>query len=406
MQTRRHDIDALRAIAFAFLILYHLAMIYVAGWDFHVKSDYQANWLQWPMQFMNRWRMDLIFLISGMSSAMLWQKSAAGAKTDQAFFRSRSLRLLLPLLFGMAVIIPVQPYCQGVTNGLVEPGYGQFLLHYYSGYHWPARAFDGWQYGFTWNHLWYLAYLWDYTAVLLLARQLGRIPTLSNMALRWKSAFLGLRGWRLIAIPAASIYIVLATLCLAFPETHDLVNDWYAHGMYFMMFIFGWWLGNDGPIWQELLRLRKASALLALLAYAGYAGMGSQLSDMAPAWQLLAIWLLRALYVWTMLCAVLGWGHALLNRPFSWLGWANQAVYPWYILHQSLMILLAYWLIPLKLGGALEAGLVGAGTVLGCWLLTACIQRINWLRPCFGLKAGISKKRAAKKVEVLATHSY
>jgi peptidoglycan/LPS O-acetylase OafA/YrhL len=36
--TRRHDIDALRVLAFALLILYHLAMLYVADWEWHLKS--------------------------------------------------------------------------------------------------------------------------------------------------------------------------------------------------------------------------------------------------------------------------------------------------------------------------------------------------------------------------------
>ncbi|MFA6986547.1 MAG: acyltransferase, partial [Arenimonas sp.] len=67
--TRRHDIDALRAIAFAVLILYHLSMLYVSEWEWHIKSSYLAEWLQWPMLFTNRWRMDLIFLISGMAAA-------------------------------------------------------------------------------------------------------------------------------------------------------------------------------------------------------------------------------------------------------------------------------------------------------------------------------------------------
>lgn len=68
---RRHDIDALRAIAFSLLILYHWCMLYVFDWGWHVKSPIQAEWLQWPMLFVNRWRMDLIFLISGMAAAFM-----------------------------------------------------------------------------------------------------------------------------------------------------------------------------------------------------------------------------------------------------------------------------------------------------------------------------------------------
>ena len=53
---RRHDIDALRVLAFALLILYHLGMPYVAGEDWHVRSPHTYEWLQLPMRFVNRWR--------------------------------------------------------------------------------------------------------------------------------------------------------------------------------------------------------------------------------------------------------------------------------------------------------------------------------------------------------------
>ena len=64
---RRHDIDALRALAFLLVILYHVAMYYVADWPWHLKSPHAAEWLQWPMRVLNLWRMDLVFLISGVS---------------------------------------------------------------------------------------------------------------------------------------------------------------------------------------------------------------------------------------------------------------------------------------------------------------------------------------------------
>ena len=87
-----------------------------------------------------------------------------------------------------------------------------------------------------------------------------------------------------------------------------------------------------------------------------------------------------------MLLAILGWSHALLNKPFRWLPWAKEAVYPSYVLHQSLIVLIAYWLVPLKLGGALEASLVLAGTIAGCWGVFALVRHVRWLRPLFGLK--------------------
>ena len=65
--TRRHDIDALRVLAFVLLILYHIAMLYVAEWDWHLKSTYLSEWLQNPMLLTNRWRMALLFVLSGIA---------------------------------------------------------------------------------------------------------------------------------------------------------------------------------------------------------------------------------------------------------------------------------------------------------------------------------------------------
>ena len=379
---RRHDIDALRALAFSLLILYHLAMLYVFEWGWHIKSSYLSEALQFPMLFVNRWRMDLIFLISGVSTAFLMQKIAkAGGATS--FLGQRTWRLLLPLLFGMAVVIPVQPYCQGVANGLVEPGFLQFIGRYYSGYPWPAKAFDGWEHGFTWNHLWYLAYLWCYTVVLVSLQR----PLTSKAGQKLRQVFLKFRGWRLLVWPAVPLFLYTATLQSYFPQTNALTNDWYAHALYFTVFLYGWWLGADETLWAELSRLRRHALSLALIAFALYMLVRAFGSDDDPPHIYFLVWMLRNLYIWAALCTVLGWGHATLNRPFRWLPWATQAVYPWYILHQSLIVLLAYWLVPLKLGAAVEPLLVGLGTIAGCWLITsALVVKVEWLRACFGLK--------------------
>ena len=150
---RRYDIDALRAVAFGPVIVYHLGMVYVADWHWHLKSPHAADWLQTPMWALNLWRMDLVFLISGLAFGLVRR-----GQTVPGLVRLRSKRLLLPLAFGMAVVMPYQPYAQGVANGLIAPRFGDFLWRYYAGSTWPAGAFDGWEVGFTWNHLWFLTY--------------------------------------------------------------------------------------------------------------------------------------------------------------------------------------------------------------------------------------------------------
>lgn len=356
----RHDIDALRALAFALLILYHLGMYYVAGWDWHLKSAYAADWLRWPMRFLNLWRMDLIFLISGVALSFRMRGQAAGPLLKQ-----RSLRLLLPLAFGMAVIVPFQPYAQGVANGLIEPGFGAFLARYYSGGPWPRGAFDGWNFGVTWNHLWYLVYLWMYTALLL-----GTRLPLEFL----KGKFLVLRGARLLIVPALPLALYALVLQSRFPATHDLFHDWYLHAVYFTLFAYGWWIGADAGIWAELKRLRHAALAAGLVCF--FIQVAAK-----------EMHLLKNLYAWCAVLALLGYAYSHLNRPFGWLGWANESVYPWYLLHQSFVLALGYFLAPHALGPWLEPTAILAGTLLGCWLVTdGLARRIGWLRPLFGLK--------------------
>lgn len=373
---RRHDLDALRVLAFVLLIAYHCAMLYVAEWDWHLKSSHLAEWLQWPMLAMNRWRMALLFLISGLAIG-LYQP----ARHPGRFALDRTLRLLPPLLFGMFVVVSVQAYCQGVVNGTVRPGYLEFLWRYWQVKPWPEGGFDGAEYGITWNHLWYLAYLWPYSLLLT-----ALLPLLESApGRRLQAAFAGLRGWGLVLLPALPLVLYLNVLLPRFEPTNDLIHDWFQHAQFFTVFVYGYVLARVRGFWDEIVRLRRPLGLAAAAMCALYVGLvKSDIEFGEPA--LAAVRSLRGLFVWTTLLAILAWAKHGLDRPFRWLPYASEAVFPWYVIHQSATVVIAYWLVPLRLDAWLEASLVVAGTVAACLLGNEIVRRIAWLRPLFGLK--------------------
>src|SRR5210317_660286 len=193
-QARRYDIDALRVFAFSLLILYHVAMFYVKDWGWHIKSSYQAEWLQFPMLLVNQWRMPLLFIISGLAVSFVWQRYTPGR-----FALRRLYRLLLPLVFGMAFIVAPQCYYEALGKGLIEPGFGRFMMQYLSFQDFPGDAWGGediivW----TWNHLWYLAYVLFYSLLLIPLAILFDGPLRSV-----RRGFQGLRGPFIIAVPVA-----------------------------------------------------------------------------------------------------------------------------------------------------------------------------------------------------------
>jgi hypothetical protein len=148
--------DWLRIGAFALLILYHVGMVFVP-WGFHVKTAAPAEWVAVPMLFTNAWRLMLLFLVSGFASRALLAKSGGVG----GFLRNRNARLLIPLVFGMAVIVPPQSWVELVTQHGYAHGLGWFLTHDYFRF----AALDGIILP-TWNHLWFVVYLWVYTLVL------------------------------------------------------------------------------------------------------------------------------------------------------------------------------------------------------------------------------------------------
>ncbi|OOG43301.1 acyltransferase [Rhodanobacter sp. C05] len=385
--TRRHDIDVLRVLAFGLLILYHAGMLYVApvaDWQgLPLHSHYLATWLQYPMLFVNRWRMELLFLISGL--AVHFMRGRIGLA---GLAWKRTLRLLLPLAFGMLVVIPIQSYVGGLTDHMIAPGFGAFLLHY-----WTHSYKD---YGLTWAHLWYLPYLWLFTTLLL-----PLLPLLeSRLGQRLRAGCLRLRGASVLVHPVLPLFAYGLLLSWRYPETHALVGDWYALALYATMFFYGYLLGTDSGLWAELSRLRHVTLALALACFAAYQGLDRFAGQFIHAHaalvvvKLLVVWLHYS-YTWIAITAVLGWGHALLNRPFRWLPYAREAVYPWYMLHQSLLLLFAWQLLPLGLGPMAEPTLILLGTIGGCALLHEfVIRRVRWLRPLFGLDALRSKTAA------------
>jgi glucan biosynthesis protein C len=88
--------------------------------------------------------------------------------------------------------------------------------------------------------------------------------------------------------------------------------------------------------------------------------------------------------MWLAIATILGHGHRHLNRPWPWLRWANESVYPWYVLHQTLIIVAVVCWRPRARPGV-RARAAGGLTIGGCWLLTdGLIRRVGGCGRCSG----------------------
>ena len=104
---------------------------------------------------------------------------------------------------------------------------------------------------------------------------------------------------------------------------------------------------------------------------------------------------------WAWLLTVIGFAGYWLNRPSEKLKYATAAILPWYILHQTLIIVFAWWLKPLGMPIMIESIVLLSMTLLGCFLGYELIRRSSVLRFCCGmppLKKGLPSSSVFHRV--------
>jgi glucans biosynthesis protein C len=373
---RRYGLDWLRIGAFGLLIFYHIGMFFVP-WDWHVKTARPLEWVEYPMLATNAWRLALLFLISGVASRFLLDKIAAPG----AFARQRSARLLVPLLAGIVLFVAPQPWAELQAKTGYPHGFWHFWTHDYfefgdsCGLDLP-----------TWNHLWFVAYLWVYTMLLALGRAL--LPAGAGGALQrgFDRLFVGAR---LLWLPILYLWLMRATLFPIFGDTHALVDDWHNHAVYFALFLFGAGLAKSPTLWDGVARWWKVAAAFAVAGYAVRIAYNLLYpEDAAEPWWLPLVLGARAAHMWGAILALLALAHLKLNRDTPARRYLTEAIFPYYIAHQTIIVLVGHALNGYALGPAVEFAIILTATAAGCALTYELARRVPALGLLLGLKWG------------------
>lgn len=371
MIARHYGMDWLRIGAFAILILYHVALVF-APWPFHINAVPAVGWVKLPMLAVNAWRLTLLFVVSGYASRALLRRSAGTG----AFFADRSIRLLVPLAFGIAVIVPPQPWVELVVRSGYPAGFGHFWLRDYFVFRLVGPLILP-----TWNHLWFVAYLWVYTMLLAAAAPAGRLPLQ-----RWFDAAFG--GWGVLGWPLLWLAAVHGWWFLMAAETHALFGDWVAHASYLPAFLFGFALAGSERAMAAIVRRRHWGLAAAAAGYATivfvealWPGGGP-----APRWAYRPYGVAHALQQWGAIVALIALAERHWNRDAPLRLTLSEAIFPLYLIHQTIIVLVMFWLIGSALPPAAAFAALVAATAAGGWAFYLAGRRIGPLRPLIGLR--------------------
>jgi surface polysaccharide O-acyltransferase-like enzyme len=228
----------------------------------------------------------------------------------------------------------------------------------------------------TWNHLWFLPYLWIYT-LLLAAIGSRRVQAMGGWLLGQ------LQGWKLFVLPVAFLAAGRILLLPHWPHTHNLTSDWHNHAMSLPCFLLGAAIARRGEFWQRLENARFAALGFFLATWASlifFYSTGETYKDWLP--------LARTVYAlcqWSGIVAVCGFGHRHLNFDSAKRRYLTQAVFPVYILHQTLIVCLAMGLRAAGLAPVTEGAMIVVLTFTISFGVFEMVRRVPLLQPLFGL---------------------
>ncbi|MGE5221148.1 MAG: acyltransferase family protein [Omnitrophica WOR_2 bacterium] len=368
---RRHDLDWLRVLAFSGVFFYHCSRFFnTSGWE--MKNSETSAVIDIFTGIFELWGMPLIFAISGASIYLALRPDNAGR-----FLRERGLRLLVPMAIGILVLAPPQVYLNRLTHNRFSGSFLEFLPRFFQ----PEN--------FSWNgvHLWYLEFLFIFTLALMplfvwLKRPAGQkaLSTLSGLS-QPRGAIL------LWAIPTALVSIAADPFGMMRPPQSEAFLRLVMYPLYLF---YGYLIFADTDLQQAVIRQRRLSLVLsiagtivALLIRVAIDDLGWKVNWLSTA----LVMTLASLLIWSYLLTLFGYGMRYLTTRNRYLSYANEAVLPFYILHQPVILILGYFIIPLPLAIAAKYFLITPlALLISLGLYEYGIRRNNLLRGAFGLK--------------------
>ena len=347
MQERRYDVDWLRIIAMLAVFLYHCTRFFdPEGW--HLKNPEQSQLLFVAMRgLIWTWVMELFFLLSGIGTWYALKSRRAGA-----YIWERVKRLLIPFYtVGLFVLLPIQLYFELFTNSGYRGSFWQFILRYFDRLNlpgitqWPSTLlpipFSG--------HLWFLQYLF---LISLLSLPL-LLYLKSEQGKRWIARFAGWcdkpGGIFLFVIPLSLTLIGLGAVFKTRFSWTDLL--WYT-----IFFVIGYMMAADK---RFIMSIRRHGWICMALWIVGWCGLGFLVVafgyDPYPGKEPFSLVFVLFQTVWSITCwsaavFVLNIGARHLNTNHKFLVYGNEAVLPFYLFHQTIILCIGWYVIRWDIG--------------------------------------------------------
>lgn len=307
---RKHYIDNLRNLTILLLFPVHTLMVWNDfGSKFYIWQE-GNRLLSTLIVLVNPWFMPLLFALAGISARYALEK-----RSVSEFIRERVHKLLLPFLFGTVFLVPVQTlfarkFFYGYEGGWFE-NWGYFFTH--------ITDFSGYDGAFTPGQLWFILFLFLISMFSLILFHF----------LPYKKTTEAVEG-----IPIIGILLLFLPIWLLY----YLGNfGGFSLGKSLALFLAGYYILSNDAVMDTLEKhikwlaaLCAAGTALSVALYYRFAYYGD-------------LWV--SFIGWLSILVLLAFGKKFLNKKTGFTSYFNATSFSIYILHQSILVALAYYVL-------------------------------------------------------------
>lgn len=377
---RIYYIDWLRILAIITVFFFHTSHFFDPMY-WHVKNPVKSESVLPFLGFIFIWIMPLFFFLSGASGIFSIRKSF------QSFLKGKTMRLLIPFVVGALLLIPPQKYVEGLSNHTFSGGYLDFLQGYFTGgmFNYHIGFNISWT-GIISYHLWFLGHLFLISILLFpLMRYIDSYGELILNRISKMTSFTG--GALLMFIPIAISRILLKK---HFPD----YTGWCDFAMYAIYFLWGFIYTHHDGLKETIIKSRFVAlaigSVLFVVYIASFAVKETPFGQLFQNNQVYGYYMfqeaLGALATWCWLIFWVAMGMKYLNKESKYRQPLNEAVLPFYILHQTVLLLIGYIVVQWDWSSWGKFGFIAISTLFTIAVIyMLAIKPFNFSRFIFGM---------------------
>lgn len=369
--SRVYFLDWLRVLSIIAVFFFHNARLFDEFSDWHVKNATTNFGASIVVAYLSQWIMPFFFILAGASVYFAFRRRNVGQYT-----LNRTLRLLIPFIFGILVIVAPQSYYELAQGGFIP---GTSFFSYYPQYLGSIHELN-------WFHLWFLFYLFVFSLITIpISLPFGKEA--KSLITRMSGSINNIWVW-------ISILVIAITLSdiLIFPDGfwgHRDSGGWNIVS-YMVFFVFGYLVFSNNQLIESLSRLRWyflgfALVMLVSLFIVFVDPIAEPKTHFGTMTYNLAHFL-RAIHSCAWMMAFTGMASRYLNFSNRFLSYSSEAVLPFYILHQTAIVCFGFYVVAWNMGVAAKYFLTAMISFVTIMLIyEVVVRRLVPMRFLFGM---------------------